>query len=277
MTILSCSLQGITTKYFGRKTGGNGVFLFSTLSRFTGVLFFIITAGNLSFDWKIFPYSIAFGLFYGVGVIFNFLSIGCGPLSLTSLITSYSLMLPTAYGLFFLRDPISVGLIPGLILLMLSLFLINKKSNTDSAPVSLKWGIFVALAFLGNGICSIVQSMQQRTFDGAYKNEFMIVALVFFVLMTGIITLWNERKVFVSCTKKGWIPAMICGIANALMNLLVMILQHRMSVSVLFPLMSSGSLILTLFLSKYLYKEKLSKKQLLGFFLGVCSVIFLNL
>ncbi len=277
MTILSSSLQGITTKYFGRNTGGKGVFLFSTLSRIAGVLFFIMTAGSLSFDWKILPYSIAFGLFYGVGVIFNFLSIGCGPLSLTSLITSYSLMLPTAYGLFFLQDPISVGLIPGLILLLISLFLINKKSNTDSTPVSLKWGVFVALAFLGNGICSIVQSMQQRTFDGAYKNEFMIVALVFFVLMTGIITLWTERKVFVSCTKKGWIPAMICGFANALMNLLVMILQHRMSVSVLFPLMSSGSLILTFFLSKYLYKEKLSKRQLLGFFLGVCSVIFLNL
>ena len=277
MTILSSSLQGITTKYFGRNTGGKGVFLFSTLSRIAGVLFFIMTAGSLSFDWKIFPYSIAFGLFYGVGVIFNFLSIGCGPLSLTSLITSYSLMLPTAYGLFFLKDPVSVGLLPGLILLLVSLFLINRKSSTDGASISLKWIVFVALAFLGNGCCSIVQSMQQRAFLGEYKNEFMVIALLFFVLITGIISLVTERKELVSYTKKGWIPAVICGLANALMNLLVMTLQNRMPVSLLFPLMSAGSLVLTFFLSKFLYKEQLSKRQSLGFVLGVCSVILLNL
>ncbi len=277
LTILSASAQGVAVKAFGNKTGEKGLFLFSALSRTAGILFFILTAGSLSFRWDVLPYAIAFGVFYGIGVIFNFLSIGSGPLSLTSLITSYSLMLPTAYGLFFLNDPISIGLFPGLLLLLVSLFLMNRKNSSDGAQISLKWGIFVTLTFLGNGFCSIVQSMQQRAFLGEYKNEFMVIALLFFVLITGLISLVTERKNLITCTKKGWIPAVICGLANALMNLLVMTLQNRMPVSLLFPLMSAGSLVLTFFLSKFLYREQLSKRQLLGFILGVCSVILLNL
>ena len=277
LTVFSVSLQGVTVKSFGKSNQNKGLYLFSALSRLAGVIFFVLTAGRLILEWEVLPYAIAFSIFYGIGVIFNFLSINCGPLSLTSLITSYSLMLPTAFGLFFLHDPISMGLIPGLILLLVSLFLINQKSGTDGASISFKWGIFVFLAFIGNGFCSIVQSMQQRAFAGSYKNEFMIMALLFFVLITGIISLCTERKEIVNCTKKGWLPAVVCGIANALMNLLVMILQNRIPVSVLFPLMSGSGLVLTYFLSRFLYKEKLSRRQLVGFVLGTLSVVFLNI
>lgn len=281
LTIIFISTQGVTTKYYGKITNNKGSYWFNVLARFSALLFFLIaaltTTGKISFEWGVLPYSIAFGLFYGTGAVFNYLSIQHGPLSLTSLITSYSLMLPTAYGLFFLQDPISKGFIPGLILLLVSLCLINQKSGDKGEPITLKWVIFVALSFIGNGGCSIAQSMQQKAFAGAYKNELMIFALIFVTLIIFILSISTERKSIVSCTKKGWWLAAICGVANGIVNLLVMVLQGRMPVSVLFPLVSAGGLVLTFFLSKYLYKEKLSKKQFLGFFLGVCSVIFLNL
>ena len=87
----------------------------------------------------------------------------------------------------------------------------------------------------------------------------------------------RERKDIVFCIKKGWLPASLCGVANALVNLLTMVLQGRMPVSVLFPLVSSGGLVLTFFLSRFIYKEKLSKVQIAGFLLGTLSVVFLNI
>ncbi len=277
LTILGISAQGVTTKYYGQRTNGKGSYWFNVISRFFALLFFVVTATSFSFDWAFVPYSLGFGFFYGLGAIFNFLAIRTGSLSLTSLITSYSLMLPTAYGLLFLHDPIGKGFFAGLFLLLVSLFLINQKSKTEGAPISLKWLIFVALSFIGNGGCSIAQAMEQKAFSGAYKSEFMIVALIFVVIVITIFSLCTEKKEIAPCTKKGWWLAAICGVANGIVNLLVMILQGKMPVSVLFPLVSAGGLVLTFFLSKYLYKEKLSKRQLLGFFLGVCSVIFLNL
>lgn len=277
IAIFGISIQGIAIKTFEEKTGGKGLYLFSMISRLAGILFFVATAGKLSFCLEVLPYSIAFGIFYGICVIFNILSIKNGSLPLTSLISSYSLMLPTAYGLIFLHDPISIGFVPGLIFLLVSLFLINSKNGTGGTDISAKWVMFVSLVFIGNGGSSIVQSMQQRAFQGNFKSEFMIMALLIFVIVTGVLSWCNEKKDIIPCTKKGWMPAVVCGVANALVNLLIMVLQEKMSVSVLFPMVSAGGLVLTYFLSRFLYKEKLSSSQLVGFALGTLSVVFLNI
>ena len=276
-TIFGVSIQGVSNKAFVERSGGRGRFLFLAISCVMGILFFVLTGKNLSFSPEVLPYSIAFGLFYGVCTVFKFLAISCGPLTMTSLVTSYSLMLPTAYGLIFLHDPVSVGFVPGLILLLVSLPLINKKSTDKGVTISWKWVVCVTITFLANGGCSVVQSMQQRDFGGAYKNEFMIIALSLFVLFAVVMSFAKERQDLGFCIKKGWLPAIVCGVANALVNLLTMVLQGRMPVSVLFPLVSSGGLVLTFFLSRFLYKEKLSKTQIIGFILGTLSVVFLNI
>ena len=49
-----------------------------------------------------------------------------------------------------------------------------------------------------------------------------------------------------------------------------------MPVSLMFPLVSAGGLIITYAVSKFLYKETLSKTQFIGFVFGLAAVIFLN-
>lgn len=139
-TIFGVSIQGVSNKAFVERSGGRGRFLFLAISCVMGILFFVLTGKNLSFSPEVLPYAIAFGLFYGVCTVFKFLAISCGPLTMTSLVTSYSLMLPTAYGLIFLHDPVSVGFVPGLILLLVSLPLINKKSIDKDDIIYLSYG-----------------------------------------------------------------------------------------------------------------------------------------
>jgi len=280
VTILGVSIQSVSIKAYGNKTGAKGRFIYLALSRMAGVIFLICTAGKLCFELSVIPYAVVFGIFYSVCAVFSFLSINSGPLTLTSLITSYSLMLPTAYGLIFLDDPISKGFVPGFILLLVSLMLINKKTDNSGVKITPRWILFVTVTFLANGGCSIVQTIQRNAFkgvEGMYRNEFMIIALVLFVVVISILSLCTERKDIVLCTKKGWLLAAVCGIANTVVNLLTMVLQSYIPVSVLFPLVSGGGLILTYFLSRFLYKEKLSNVQNMGFILGVFSVIFLNI
>lgn len=277
ITIFGTSIQGVSTKAYGKKNGGKGCYLYLTISRVAGIILLALTAGKLSFDRSILPYSLAFGILYSLTAVFNFLAVNSGPLALTSLITSYSLMLPTAYGLIFLRDPISAGFVPGLLLLLISLFLINKKSTDDGVAITPKWIVCVCIMFLTNGGCSIVQSMQQRASQGAFKSEFMIIALLLVVVVTFVLSLLNEREDILPCAKRGWKPAVVCGAANVIVNVLVMVLQGLMPVSVLFPLISAGSLVLTFFLARFLYKEKLSRVQIVGYIFGTLSVVFLNI
>lgn len=273
--ILGVSGQNIVKKPYTQKMGGSGVYFFNAILSAAALLFFAVTATKLDFDLSFIPYSVGFAASYAIATVFLVLAIAYGSLSLTSLFFSYSLMIPTLYGLVFLKDDISVVFILGLALLVVSLFLANK--NDKKAKFSFKWIICVILAFLGNGMCTVVQNMQQVAFDGAYKNEFMIVALAIVALVMSIMSLIKERKAMKVYAKAGWHWALICGLLNGMVNLFVMILSRSMPVSVMFPLISAGGLVVTYLVSRFVYKESLTKLQFVGFILGLAAVVFLNI
>ena len=282
--IIGATMQNVFKKSFTQKTNGGGYYFFGALSSFAAMLFFVVTSKEFEWNAGFIPYSVGFALSYGAATVFSTAAVSCGSLSISSLVISYSLMVPTLYGLVFLNDPISIGLIPGLILLAVSLLLINAKN--DKTPITFKWVVYVLLAFLGNGLCSVVQKMKQVKFDGAYKNEFMIIALAIVALLTFVISLVTECKkdgkaisstVIKGYVKCGLVLALLCGGANGLVNLFVMILSGLIPVSLMFPLISGGGIVLTYIISRLYYKEKLTKTQLIGFLCGTASVILLNI
>ena len=68
-----------------------------------------------------------------------------------------------------------------------------------------------------------------------------------------------------------------CGIANGIVNLLVMVLPALIPTAILFPSISGGGIVLGFILAIFVYKEKLSRLQIIGYFIGMISVILLNL
>ena len=267
--------QNITRKMYTEKVGDNGAYLFSALTSLFSMLFFVATMKG--FDWNpaIIPYAIAFAISFALAGIFGVLSIAVGPLSLSSLMISYSLMIPTFYGIIFLNEPISVYFLIGLGLLAISLFLVNKKN--DSLPVTAKWFFFVFLAFAGNGLCSTFQKMQQNAFGGSYKNEFMILSLAIVVVVLLVMSFMTSKGGFKKQLYHARFTAVSCGIMNGAVNMFVMILSGMIAVSVMFPLISAGGIVVTYLISKIFYKEKLTKVQLIGFLTGIASIVFLSI
>ena len=273
--ILGVSLQDVSKKIYNKRASAPGTYFFVTLSALAAAIFFALTSGKLSFTPEIIPYSALFAASYTAGVVGSVIAIASGPLSLTSLIVSFSLMLPTLYGLIFLGDPISIGLFPGLVLLAASLFLINKRDK--GVKINTKWIISVIFAFLGNGFCTISQKMEQIAFDGGYKNEFMIIALVITALICFVMMLIKERPILKDQKLDGYALGILCGGLNGAVNLFVMILSGLMPVSLMFPIISAGGIVATFVISQVFYKEKLSSLQLIGFILGTASVVLLNI
>lgn len=276
--IIGITAQNIFKKVYSGKNE-KGMYFFNALTSFSAMMFFVIYAvlikGGLEWNMSVLPYSLVFAVFYSLSAVFCLIAISAGSLSLTSLIVQYSLMIPTLYGLFFLNDDISVGFIPGVILLLISLVLINKKGG--EVVFSFKWIISVFISFLGNGMCSVVQKMQQLKFGGAYKDEFMIIALIMVCAFVSILSITYERNSISSYAKSGWYWGFLCGIMNGMVNLFVMILSGLMPVSLMFPLISAGGIITTYIVSKFIYKEKLNKMQFVGFIFGIGSIVFMNI
>lgn len=273
IVIIANALQNIFQKQYNLNSKAPDTLLFSSFSAFAGFVFFLVCGKfHIDFNPQILPYSFAFALSYGAAVFGLLNAVKYGSLAITMLVFSYSLIIPTLYGIIFLNDNLSLIAYIGIFLLLISLYLINIKKGT--VKFSSKWIIYLSVAFLGNGLCSTFQKMQQMKFNGAYKNELMIFSLliVFFALL--ILSLLNKRdKDLKSCFYYS-IPN---GISNAVVNLFVMLLTGSIPNAILFPCISAGGIAVSFVIATLIYKEHLSKAQTIGYIAGIISVVLLNL
>ena len=280
--ILAIALQNALRKQYN--TGGNstapekkGTFIFSAVSCFAALVFFLISSGfKLTFVPELIPYALGFAASYGTAVIFGFLAIKHGSLSLSSLISSYSLIIPTVFGILFLGEKTTVTFYIGLAVLCISLFLINSKKSDDGIKITPKWILFVVLGFVGNGVCSAVQALQQRAFGGLYKSELMIIALSAVVLTLLTISFITERELILPSIKYGGIYMVSNGLSNGVCNLFIMLAVGLMNAALMYPLISAGGIICTTLISIFVYKEKFTTKQYVAFAFGILAVILLN-
>ena len=273
---VSVTCQDILKSKFNQKCN-NGIFLFSAIISLTSMLFFIIVNRDWSYDLNQLIYSISFALCYASSTVFAVLAIKYGSLAKTTLIISCSLLIPSFYGLIFIREPIGIFLVLGTILLIVSLFMINYENS--NIQITRKWIVFVTLAFLGNGMCSTVQKIEQNIFGNNGQNVFMIVALAMVTLMLFTVSIMSDEKQDrkIPIIKISFIFGGLCGVFNGLCNYLVLYLNPRIPASVMFPVISSASVVLTFLYATLINCEKFSLIQKIGYAIGAASLVLLNL
>ena len=287
MVILLNTAQSIVAKQYGLVARKSNTFFFSAISSFVAMLFFMFGIGfRFEYHPAVLGYSVAFGVCYAAAIGGNFLAIKNGPLALSTLMMSYSLVIPTMYGVVAQNETISPLGAVGAVCLCVSLVLINelkgkKGEKTESyegssSGLSIKWLVYVLISFFGNGICATVQKVQPVVFAGQYKNEFMIVGLFVSGVLFMILSLIDKEDLKVStipCVGFGAIK----GAANGISNMIVIVLVTMIPGTILYPTVSAGAVVLGFILAITIYKERLSKKQLIGYVFGIAAVVLLNM
>ncbi len=271
------TVQNIFTKQYSLK-GVNADFTFSAIKVLFAFLFFLFTTAELSISGRILPYSIGFAVTYTIATITSVLAIRTGPLAITSLIMSYSLLIPTLYGFVFLNEPAGLLKCAGIVCLLVSLYLVRNQATADEdRSVSARWLLYVVLAFFSNGLCSVIQNAQQRKFDGAENGNFMVIALFFSLAALVVIALCSERSQIPAALRHGLVWGAAGGICNGATNLLVMLILPMVASSVFFPVLSCGQLLLIFAISALAYREKFLPRQLVGLVFGLAALVMLNL
>ena len=162
-----------------------GIYTYYFVSVLVTMAVFVVNLnGEIFFEPGMILYTVGFAMCYFTATLFALKVIEVGHLSLTSLIVSYSLLIPSLYGLVFLHEGINAIKIVGLIMLLISLFCAKSAKNDKNSDVkkrnvsiNKKWYVYVALAFVGNGLCSTLQKAYQLHSGGRGKSEFMLIAL----------------------------------------------------------------------------------------------------
>ena len=289
--VVTCTIQSPFKKLYQKKSN-KGTFLFVSLITLAAACFFAgaCVVQGFSFELAALPYSLMFAFALSICNVTSVLALRYGSLALTSLISSYSLMVPTIYGFLRFGEHVFVSQLIGLALLVVSLYMTNmvkkqptaeegqeKEEQKSKKNTFVLWLVMAIAMALSNAMCTIVQREEQVRFDGAYKNEFMLIALLtsFAAMLT--IGLVRERRDATPVMKFGALPAVLTGAANGATNLLVMICTATIATSIFYPVISGGGMVLAYIISVTLFKEKFTTMQKIGILLGVASLLFLNI
>ena len=275
VVIVLTTTQTALTRQYERKADEADCFLYGAVTALAAFFFFWLQNGfALHGERMVLLYSLGFGLSFAASYVGMFIALKNGPVALTTLVTSYSLLLPTVYGLGWLGEKPGILTYIGLALLLVSFPLAYWKKGERA--VTPRWIGGALLAFVGNGMCSTVQKMQQVAFNGAYKAEFMMCALLMsFVLLFVGATLRNHLSWSNICAALPWGTA--AGMANGMVNLLVMTLSATVANAVLFPSVAAGGLVFGFAVAVVFYKERHTYIQIAGYVLGTIAVVLLNL
>ena len=280
LTVFMC-LQSVFTRMYNDKLEGSieNSSLF-TLVRVLIIAVFFLVLCKFRPQWHgpTMPYAFAYGAMLAVNLICSTMAYLTGPFSLTSLLISSSMVLVTLWGVFFLHEAVSLTMAAGIVLFAVSLLLLHEKAPEDCklTPV---WWVYTSLTFFCNAGCTLSQKLHQTRFPGLYSNDFMFYGAVLCALLCVIYCLCKRVKPVQMklAWTKGWFPMIGVGVACALVNLLLMVLNAKVAASLLFPTVSGLCLLLAAAFSKFVYHEKATRRQKISYIVGVCSVILMNL
>ena len=174
--VASC-LQSVAQKQYNLKVKSPNIILFSAITSLIALCFFVVTSGfELDFDPRLIPYSLGFAVSYASAWVGTIFAVRYGLMAISSLIISCALIFPTVYGVI-LGEALTPTLVTGIGLLLAAFVLVNLNFERKDR-FSLRWLMWVLVAFVGNGICMITQNMHKRVLGDSYAHEFMIIALV---------------------------------------------------------------------------------------------------
>jgi len=269
------SCQSIAQKQYTLREKSPNVLLFSAITSLIALFFFLITSRfDLFFDVRLVPYALGFAICYASAWAGTVFALRFGSMALSSLIIACSLVFPTVYGLL-LGEPAAPAVIIGICLIFCAIVLVNIQFG-QKQKFSLKWFLCVMVAFLGNGCCSIMQNMQKRTLGDSFTHEFMIIALSAAFILLMIAACLTSKSVLRDLP--GCLPyASANGVANALLNLIMLTLIGNIPNTVLYPSVSALGMLFTFLLSYIVYKERFSLPQYIGYAMGAVSIVLLNL
>ena len=269
--------ESVCVRAYAKKHGSGGM-LMNAIIALVATLFFVITDGDGFYaPAEMFPLAIINAFLYCAGFYCTFAAFKCGPFGLTRLIGNFSLTFTIFYGIFFLNEKPKIATYIGIAMIFAAMVLINyTKKGEHEKGVSLKWFALSMISLAANGFSGVLTKMQQIRFDNTCSSEFQIVSIGGSFLLLTAIGLVIDRDRLGYVLKRGSIYGAGAGALNGARNFLTLIIYTLLPLSIISPMKTGLGMIGSFVLALCIYKEKYTKKQIVGVLFGAFAVILLT-
>ena len=226
-------------------------------------------------------YTLLLALIYGVLLLcaqwFYTIALARGKTAICATLYSFGFLIPTLSGAIVWQESISVFGYLG-ILTVIPVLIISGigKKGVDSISSSKSYLPPIIIALICSGGLGVVQKIQQKSIYANQTKMFVFLAFAFCFIVSLVFFLALKRgdtkiapKNLASCT--------LVGVFFATCNILNTYLAGRLDSAIFFPLLNIGSILLSLILGIIIYKERLTKKDLIVLLLSATAIILVNL
>ena len=212
--------------------------------------------------------------------IFNIYALGIQKIGIatSSVINKMSFVIPVVFSIIFYENEVfSFSIVFGILLALLGIYL--SSTNNSSFNFDKKYLWIILIIFFGQGFVDIVLNDSKFYIP---KDENILFFLILFISATtaGILILFAKKQI--SHIKiKNLLWGAIFGIPNFFsIFYFLKALQSDYFIDksyLIFPLTSVGIVVTTTFLGMLIYKEILTKRNLIGITIAVISILIISL
>lgn len=244
---------------------------------------FVFIASALLFLPEVFGCSPAVWVYSLAGAVFAVAfqllytkALSIGNVSLTVLIMNFNMVVCVLVSYLFFHEPISLLRFLGILLTIASFIICNGVGTKE--PIDKKWLFFAVLSMLATSGGSIVSKFlsrsQYNTEAPAYISALYIIATV---ISLAIYPMMAKKETRTFKIGAGVIKyAIAVGISLALFQAVYNYGMARIDGTLLFPAESGGAIILSTLAGVLIFKDKLTKRQMLGMAVGIVALVVMN-
>lgn len=279
-------LAGVAKTVFANQIAKKSLKGARSLWRFNAVMFFVtflvflipaITSEASSFSLLL---GLAFGVVTVVHSVCNLLAFARGPMHVTNLIVMSSLIVPSFWSVMMGEEKFSFLKLPVIAVLFVFIFLaIGKK---DDKHAERGWLFYTFVTFFLQALIGIMQKIHQGSEYKGETSAFLAAAFLCSFLFAAVMSLSVKGEKMEKSEKSGakflltvGVIAAVSGVCVYLNNDLNLKLSGIMPGQIFFPLINGGMLFFNTIAAFVLFKEKLSRRQIIGLIGGMITLVIL--
>ncbi len=294
LSVVLLSLGFILQKVYQKQLnndGSAGAKFNLTSAIFSIILLVILNGFNIEFTWYSFINAFLKTLCGYVYVILGFFIMKRGKMVLYTLfLMSGGMLVPAVWGWIFLNETVLALRVVGVVIILVAIII----PNIGKQKLDLKTFFLCIAVFILNGFVSVFSKLHQSTveYETVSTTSYALWSTFISLCMSFIYILFtnglNSKKKTPSdnCdnapkknnlkTKKWIIPILIVALYSVVGNissLLQLEGAKNLPASVLYPMITGGSVVLSGIFALIFFKEKPSKREWIGIFLCLVGTL----
>ena len=201
-------------------------------------------------------------------------------MTITTVACKMSVVFPVMVSIFYFHEKIILSKIAGIILALISIFLLIKKENTPQKKKKLFLMLLPIWLFIGLGTCDSLVKIVQQIYISKGEESLFTSSLFSFSLLAGLVYGIFTKDFFKKFLHLYTLLAGIfIGLANyGSMYFLICALNYsHIDSSIVFGLVNIGIIACSLFIGSLFFHEKMLLTNKIGIFIAFISIIFMTI